>query len=95
MASRARVRSSLTVISICPIEHVRKWSSQPIINGRGAGNHLLTSHLLFSGAKVTSTLQMLRHMNVEINKIPPSVEIQLGESEQWCQYGKKGLIKQL
>ncbi|XP_042145545.1 uncharacterized protein LOC115319105 [Ixodes scapularis] len=56
----------ITVVSICPLEHVRKWSSQPIINGRGAGNILLTSHLLFSGAQVTNTLRMLRHMNVEV-----------------------------
>ncbi|XP_042148053.1 uncharacterized protein LOC120839234 [Ixodes scapularis] len=56
----------ITVYSICPVEHVRTWKSQPIVNGRPAGNILLTSHLVFSGVKIAPTLRMLRHMNVQV-----------------------------
>ncbi|CAN7941323.1 unnamed protein product [Ixodes pacificus] len=56
----------IKVKSICPLKHERIWDSQPLMNGRAAGNILLSSHLLFSGSSVTSTLRMLRHMNVEV-----------------------------
>lgn len=48
------------------MEHVRTWKSQPVINGRAAGNILLSSHLFFAGVKVSPTLRMLRHMNVQV-----------------------------
>lgn len=48
------------------MEHVRTWKSQPVINGRAAGNILLSSHLFFAGVKVAPTLRMLRHMNVQV-----------------------------
>ncbi|KAG0444201.1 hypothetical protein HPB47_014057 [Ixodes persulcatus] len=56
----------ITVYSICPVEHVRTWKSQLIVNGRPAGNILLSSHLVFSGVKIAPTLRMLRHMNVQV-----------------------------
>ncbi|KAG0444886.1 hypothetical protein HPB47_013268 [Ixodes persulcatus] len=56
----------IKVKSICPLKHERIWDSQPLMNGRAARNILLSSHLLFSGSSVTSTLRMLRHMNVEV-----------------------------
>ncbi|KAG0429539.1 hypothetical protein HPB47_023554 [Ixodes persulcatus] len=56
----------IKVKSICPLKHERIWDSQPVMNGRAAGNILLSSHLLFSGSSVTSTLRMLRHMNLEV-----------------------------
>lgn len=40
--------------------------SQPVVNGRAAGNILLSSHLLFSGVKVAPTLRMLQQMNVQV-----------------------------
>ncbi|CAN8023127.1 unnamed protein product [Ixodes persulcatus] len=56
----------IKVKSICPLKHERIWNSQPLMNGRAAENILLSSHLLFSGSSVTTTLRMLRHMNVEV-----------------------------
>ncbi|KAG0441817.1 hypothetical protein HPB47_015840 [Ixodes persulcatus] len=41
-------------------------TSQPVVNGRPAGNIFLTSHLVFSGVKIAPTLRMLRHMNVQV-----------------------------
>lgn len=66
---KASIKSNGTLISVytsCPAGHTNRWDSQPYINGRGAGNLLLTSMVLFTGASPTKTLRLFRMMNIQV-----------------------------
>ena len=54
----------ITVTMTCPKKHVHKWQSQPIINGMGAGNLLLSASILYSGNTFTRISEMLSSINV-------------------------------
>ena len=54
----------MTVTMTCPKKHVHKWQSQPIINGMGAGNLLLSASILYSGNTFTRISEMLSSINV-------------------------------
>lgn len=51
----------ITVKSRCRYGHLRTWQSQPMINGRPAGNRLLLGAIFFSGLSAAPTLRMLKH----------------------------------
>ncbi|XP_064455590.1 uncharacterized protein LOC135366697 isoform X2 [Ornithodoros turicata] len=61
----SRCGTMITVRSACPNNHTRTWSSQPLVNGRAAGNILLAGAVLFSGLSPTAVLQMFRNINVQ------------------------------
>ncbi|CAN7950212.1 unnamed protein product [Ixodes pacificus] len=66
---KASIKSNGTLTSVytsCPAGHMNRWDSQPYINGRGAGNLLLTSMVLFTGASPTKTLRLFRMMNIQV-----------------------------
>lgn len=66
---KASIKFNGTLISVytsCPAGHMNRWDSQPYINGRGAGNLLLTSMVLFTGASPTKTLRLFRMMNIQV-----------------------------
>lgn len=60
------VGTLLVVRTSCPAGHTNRWDSQPYINGRGAGNLLLTSLVLFTGASPTRTLRLFQLMNIQV-----------------------------
>ncbi|XP_040076759.1 uncharacterized protein LOC115331657 [Ixodes scapularis] len=60
------VGTLLVVRTSCPAGHTNRWDSQPHINGRGKGNLLLISLLLFTGASPTRTLRLFQLMNIQV-----------------------------
>ncbi|XP_042149475.1 uncharacterized protein LOC120848823 [Ixodes scapularis] len=60
------VGTLLVVRTSCPAGHTNRWDSQPYINGKGAGNLLLTSLVLFTGASPTRTLRLFQLMNIQV-----------------------------
>ncbi|CAN7984474.1 unnamed protein product, partial [Ixodes hexagonus] len=60
------VGTLLVVRTSCPAGHMNRWESQPYINGRGAGNLLLSSLVLFTGASPTRTLRLFQLMNIQV-----------------------------
>lgn len=56
--------SLLTVTSTCANEHTKKWRSQLMLGGKGAGNVLSCAGILFSGAQVATTLRVLESLNI-------------------------------
>ncbi|XP_057311862.1 uncharacterized protein LOC130649578 [Hydractinia symbiolongicarpus] len=62
--TRVVKRGTLIIVtSICPNKHVFSWQSQPIVNGRAAGNLLLSAAILYSGntyARIAEMMSILR-----------------------------------
>lgn len=58
--------TKLTVTTECASEHIRNWTNEPEVAGRSAGNIVLSSAVLFSGANPTVTLRMLRLINLQV-----------------------------
>ncbi|KAM7297594.1 uncharacterized protein ISCGN_022745, partial [Ixodes scapularis] len=56
--------SLLTVTSTCENKHTRKWRSQPMLGGKGAGNVLFCAGIRFSGAQVATTFRVLESLNI-------------------------------
>ncbi|CAN7950596.1 unnamed protein product, partial [Ixodes hexagonus] len=54
----------LTITSICANEHKTTWRSQPKLGNKPAGNVLVCSAILFSGASPVTTLRVLKSINV-------------------------------
>ncbi|XP_064469817.1 uncharacterized protein LOC135384551 [Ornithodoros turicata] len=55
----------ISVKTRCHGGHELTWESQPVVNGRPAGNLLLSGSIFFSGANAAPTLRMLKHINVQ------------------------------
>ncbi|XP_064469886.1 uncharacterized protein LOC135384619, partial [Ornithodoros turicata] len=55
----------ISVKSQCTHGHVQTWDSQPMVNGRPAGNLLLSGAMFFSGVSAAPTLRMLRHISIQ------------------------------
>ncbi|XP_064464382.1 uncharacterized protein LOC135375640 [Ornithodoros turicata] len=55
----------ISVKTRCHDGHELTWESQPVVNGRPAGNLLLSGSIFFSGANAAPTLRMLKHINVQ------------------------------
>ncbi|XP_064461908.1 uncharacterized protein LOC135372144 [Ornithodoros turicata] len=56
----------LTASSVCSNGHQHTWTSQPMINGKAAGNLLLSAAILFSGSSPAKVLRLLRFIAVQV-----------------------------
>ncbi|XP_077517284.1 uncharacterized protein LOC144128085 isoform X1 [Amblyomma americanum] len=56
----------LQIQTLCANHHFLTWSSQPMINGKAAGNVLMSAAMLFAGTSPTSALRMFNYVNVQV-----------------------------
>ncbi|XP_042149477.1 uncharacterized protein LOC121047753 [Ixodes scapularis] len=56
----------LKVQTLCAKNHCLLWRSQPVMNGKAAGNVLVSAGILFTGASPTSVLRTLEHINIQV-----------------------------
>ncbi|XP_075744389.1 uncharacterized protein LOC142803181 [Rhipicephalus microplus] len=56
----------LQVQTVCTNNHVLSWKSQPLINGKPAGNVLMSAGILFSGTSHITVLRMFEHINLQV-----------------------------
>ncbi|XP_077519942.1 uncharacterized protein LOC144129728 [Amblyomma americanum] len=52
--------------TLCANHHFLTWSSKPMINGKAAGNVLMSAAMLFAGTSPTSVLRMFNYVNVQV-----------------------------
>ncbi|KAG0445342.1 hypothetical protein HPB47_016444 [Ixodes persulcatus] len=56
----------LGVQTLCAKDHCLLWRSQPVMNGKSAGNVLVSAGILFTGTSPTSVLRTLEHINIQV-----------------------------